>query len=375
MKNGPIYGFWSVAHKETLHMRRDVTTLIFALVTPMIQLTLFGYALNFDVRHIATVVVDFDRSAESRRYLQQLHNTQYIDIVKYVDTVPEAEDMLRSTSAHVAVIIPPDFAQRYGTGNPPQVGVLLDGADSQVASPVRAAFGELPAMSSDATPASGVSAEGTAPVQPRVTVLFNPDMRTAVNTIPGLIAVILQLVTVTLTAFSLVRERELGTLDQLMVSPVSRLGLLLGKLAPYLALATFELFWVVLAGHTFFNVPFAGSFWLLVALSIPFILASLSIGLLISTFAQNQAQAMQMTMLTVMPSILISGYITPRETLPGALYILSCIFPVTHFMQIVRGIMVRGATLSDVAPSVGALLLITVILLTAATLRFRKTMD
>ena len=160
-----------------------------------------------------------------------------------------------------------------------------------------------------------------------------------------------------------------------MVSPVSRLGLLLGKLFPYSLLATFELLFVILAGHLIFDVPFAGSFLLLMVLAVPFILAALAMGLLISTFAQNQAQALQMTMLTVMPSILLSGYIAPRDTLPGPLLILSYLFPVTHFMQIVRGIMVRGADFSDVFPSVAYLIILTAVLLTAATMRFRKTTE
>jgi ABC-2 type transport system permease protein len=353
-----LYGFGSIARKEMLHILRDPATLIFALLIPMVQLLLFGFAIDYDVRHVRTAVVDMDRSRESREYIASLQNTQYLDVVKYLPTPADAEAALRRSDVRVVVIIPSDFARRYGTSRPPAVGVLLDGSDSQVANPARGAFLRP-------TLASGVEA--------RIRVLFNPEMQTRVYTIPGLVGVILQLVTVSLTSFSLVREREQGTLEQLMVSPVGKLGLILGKLAPYAGLAMIELTAVLVAGHLVFAIQIAGSLPLLVLLSVPFILAALSMGLLISTVAQNQAQALQMTLLTVLPSILLSGYIAPRETLPGFLYLLGNIFPVTYFIQILRGIIVRGAGLYDLLPSVLSLLALTAILLALATSRFRKS--
>jgi ABC transporter DrrB family efflux protein len=357
----PLYGFGSMVYKELLHIRRDPTTLVFALVIPMLQLILFGFAIDFDVRHVRTVVVDMDRSRESREYIASLHNTQYLDVVEYLPTPEAAEQSLRRGDARAAVVIPPDFARRFGTRNVPVVRVMIDGSDGQVAGPARNAFLRPPE-----TP-------GANAVEVRQTVLFNPQIRTQVYTIPGLVGVILQLVTVTLTSFSLVREREQGTLEQLMVSPVSRLGVMLGKLCPYSVLAMIELVMVLFLGRLIFDVRVAGSFPLLVLMSVPFILAALSMGLLISTVAQNQGQALQFTLLTLLPSILLSGYIAPRETLPGPLYLLSNVLPVTHFIQILRGVAVRGAGLFDLLPSVLSLLLITVILLLLATTRFRKS--
>jgi ABC-type multidrug transport system permease subunit len=356
-----LKGFWSIVRKEALHIRRDPTTLIFALLIPMVQLILFGYAIDFDVRHIRTMVVDMDRTRESRDYIASLQNTQYLDVVGYLPTPDSAEQALRRSDAHVAVIIPPDFARRYGTRNPATVRVLLDGSDSQAATSARNALLRPPDLS------------GAHAVDVRANVLFNPQIRTQVFTIPGLVGVILQLVTVSLTSFSLVREREQGTLEQLMVSPVGRLGLMLGKLVPYSVLAMGELGVVLFMGWLVFDVQIAGSLLLLLAMSVPFVLAALSIGLFISTVAQNQAQALQMTLLTTLPSILLSGYIAPRETLPGPLYLLSDILPVTHFIQIMRGIVVRGAGLMDLWPSLLALLVITVVLLGLATARFRKS--
>jgi len=197
-------------------------------------------------------------------------------------------------------------------------------------------------------------------------------MRTQIFMIPGLIGVILQIVTVALTGLTLVREREQGTLEQLMVTPVGRLGLMLGKLTPYAGLAMIEIVAVLFFGRVLFGVVVAGSVPLLMALSVPFVLAALSLGLLISTVAQTQGQALQMTLMVMLPSILLSGFVFPRETMPGPLYLISFIIPVTHFLEILRGIIVRGAELNDLWPSLLALLLTTSVLISVATMRFRK---
>lgn len=357
-----LAGFWSVAAKERLHLRRDPASLVIALLIPVFQLTLFGFAIDFEVRHIPTVVVDLDRSRESRHYLAALQNTQYVQITGYRQTPEQAEQALRRGSARIAVIVPPDFARRSGVpGDAPAVRVLIDGSDNLVATRARIAFLPAPALASRGA------------VDARVNMLFNPQMRTQVFMIPGLIGVILQLVTVSLTSFSLVREREQGTLEQLMVSPVGRLGLMLGKLAPYALLAFCEMAAVLLLGRIVFDVRVAGSVPLLLLMSLPFIVAALSLGLLISTIAQNQAQALQMTLLITLPSILMSGFVFPRDTMPGPLFLLSHALPVTFFLEILRGVVVRGAGLSDLWPSLLALILITTILLSLATLRFRKS--
>jgi ABC-type multidrug transport system permease subunit len=356
-----LYGYQQIVLKEFTHIRRDPTTLFFALLIPVMQLILFGYAIDFDVRHIQTAVVDMDQSRESRAYLQSLESTHYLDIVSYLPTPDSAEQALRRNDERVAVIIPPDFSRRYGTDRPPVVRVLLDGSDSQVASPVRNAL-----MRPPSTPG---------PVEVRANVMFNPDIRTQVYTIPGLVCVLMQMITVSLTSFSLVREREQGTMEQLMVSPVGRLGLILGKVTPYSILGMVELLFVLYLGRLIFNVQIVGSLLLLMLLAIPFIIAALSMGLVISAVAKNQSQALQMTMLTVLPSVLLSGYIAPRQTLPGILYLLSCALPVTHFIQISRAIVVRGADFADVIPSVINLVLIASVLLVIATLRFHKSAD
>jgi ABC transporter DrrB family efflux protein len=353
-------GYWSVVKKELVHMRRDTASMVIALMLPLIQLTLFGFAINFDVRHIPTIVVDLDRSRESRAYIDRLRATQYVDVVKMGTSPDDAGAALRDGSSRIGIVIPSGFAREVAGLGRPTVKVLIDGSDSQVAIRARAAF---------VTPQTPPPGE----VEARMTVLFNPDMRTENYMIPGLIAVILQIVTVSLTAFSLVREKEQGTLEQLMVTPVGRVGLMLGKLTPYAILALFEMVLVLGLGFLVFDVRVAGSIVLLVTMSLPFILASLSLGLVISTIAQTQAQALQFTLLVMLPSILMSGFVAPRETMPGALFLLSEVLPVTHFLQILRGIIVRGAGFMDILPSVFALLLITVGLIALAVTRFRKS--
>jgi ABC-type multidrug transport system permease subunit len=360
-------GYWSVVAKEILHLRRDPTTLVIALLIPVIQLTMFGFAIDFDVRHIRTVIVDMDRSRESRAYIRSLENTQYLDVTRQVATPEEAEALLRRGRCRVAVIIPPDFARRLATRlEPPQrdpsaVRVLLDGSDSQVAAPARLAFFRPPG-----DPWQGI-------VEARVNVLYNPQMRTETFMIPGLIGVILQLVTVSLTSFSLVREREQGTLEQLMVSPVGRLALMLGKLTPYAGLAMSEMAAVLWLGRILFDVRVAGSLPLLLLLSLPFIVAALSLGLLISTIARSQAQALQITLLITLPSILMSGFVFPRDTMPGPLFLATHALPLTFFLEILRGVAVRGAGLADLWVQVAALLAITTLLLGLSTTRFRKS--
>ncbi|HEY0867726.1 MAG TPA: ABC transporter permease [Fimbriimonas sp.] len=347
-------GFWSVVLKEAMHLRRDPVTIIISLVLPIFQLIVFGYAINFDVRHIPTAVVDQDRSRESRSYISELRNTHYLDIDTPAASAEEAAALMRSGKVRAAVIIPPDFGRKAS----PQVGVLIDGSDSQVAMRARMAF---------VRPAANVGP------QAQMNVLFNPDMRTSTFMIPALVGLLMQLVTVALTSFSIVREREQGSLEQLMVSPVGRLALMLGKMVPYAVLAFLDLMLILAFGWLFFDVSVRGSLIGLMVLSLPFLLSTLSLGLLISTVSQNQAQALQYSFLTMMPAVLMSGFMFPRETMPGALFLLSEAMPLTHYLNIVRGIVVRGASALDVLPSALALLLLGSLLTAVSTLRFRKS--
>jgi ABC-2 type transport system permease protein len=238
---------------------------------------------------------------------------------------------------------------------------MVDGADSQVALRARFAFATRP------VPTPGQ-------VEPRITVLYNPNLRTATFMIPGLIGFILQLVLISLTSGSIVREREQGSLEQLMVSPVGKLGLMLGKLAPFLILAIVEMLGIVAFGWLMFDVHVVGNLLLLIAMSLPFIFAALALGLVISTAAQNQNQAQQMSFMVIMPSILMSGFIFPRETMPGFLYVISNILPLTHELVILRGIAVRGANFMELLQPFAILCGISAVLVFLATRKFQKSM-
>ena len=306
--------------------------------------------------------MDQDRSRESREYIDRLRNTQYLDVVAVAQRTEDVEEALRRTSARVGVIIPPNFARQMGTATPPQIQVLLDGSDSQVANPARQVF-------------LGLRQGHGSTVEPRIQTLYNPTSRTQVYSIPGLLAIVLQLVIVTLTAFSVVREREAGSMDQLMVSPVGKLGLILGKLVPYAVLAFVEFWGILLLARLIFDIPVVGNLPLLAVLALLYIVATLALGLLISTVARTQGQALQYAMMTILPSVLLSGYIAPRETLPGVLQLISSVLPATHFIEITRGIMVRGADWTHLIPSILTLIAISLVLLALATISFRKTLE
>jgi ABC-2 type transport system permease protein len=354
-------GLASVIRKEFKHLRRDSATLRIAIMLPLLQLIIFGYAINFDVRHIQAVVVDQDKSRESREYLQQIRATQYIDIDSYVDSADKAAEMLKNGSARVGITIPHGFARTMEAGGNPQVGVMIDGSDAQVSVRARFAFVTVPTSLPPGVPDA------------RINVLFNPDSKTVNFMIPGLIVIILQVVTVALTAFSVVREKEQGTLEQLMVTPVGRLALMIGKLVPYACLAFVELVVVVVFGNLVFGVSSHGSVIALAIMSVPFIFASLALGLLISTVSQTQGQALQYSQLMLLPSILLSGYVSPRETMPGWLYVISAFLPATHFMEISRGIIIRGAGVFDLLSPFFILIVMAVALVVLSTVRFRKS--
>lgn len=354
-------GYWAVVRKEIAHLLRDRTTLVMALILPIFQLCMYGYAIDFDVRHIPAVVVDHDRTRESRELIQKLRVTQYLDPDLRAMSEEDAAQMIRSGKVQVAVIIPPDYTRRLIGRQSPTVGILLDGSDSQVAMRARAAF------------TSGAPASVDA-VQTRLTVLFNPTMRTAQFMVPGIIGLILQLVLLTLTSGSIVREREQGSMEQLMVSPIGRGALMLGKLTPFMGLALLEMIGILFFGWLLFDVHMAGSLVLLILMSLPFVFAALSLGLLISTVAQNQNQAQQMSMMVLLPSLLLSGFIFPRDTMPGVLYVFSNFIPLTHELQILRGIVVRGAGFGDLVGPFLAVSALAALLVTMAARTFRKSM-
>ncbi|MCR5661085.1 MAG: ABC transporter permease [bacterium] len=354
-------GFWAVFTKEILHMQRDPVILFFALAIPCIQLTLFGFAFDFDVRHVASASVDYSNSRESRAFIQSLRNTQYCDFKFSFSDRKQVYDALRRGTVKVGVIIAPDFARTRNAQ------VLVDGSDSQVASRIMSAVKMLGTI--------GAASSAQNAYNVHTVLLYNPSGLTARFIIPGLIGVIMQIITIVLTCLSIVKERENGNLEQLMVSPIGRWGLMLGKLSPYGILGLAEMFIILYFSWLLFDVVPAGSIATLLFLTVPFLMATLAIGLFISTICQNQSQAMLAVIITILPSVLLSGFIFPLETIPLPLYVISQIIPVTHYMQVLRGVIIRGAELADLYTQMIVLWSMAGFLITVSSLRFRKSTD
>lgn len=362
-------GLGAVLYKEALHIRRDSMAFLFALIVPIVQMVILGFGIDTNIRQISTVVLDEDGRQASRELVDRFRNSDMFRIVGHATSDRELREAVVGGRAKVAVKIPVDYSDRLLDGTGAQVLVLVDGSDSSVAGQ---AVSVSTAIGVDESRRRGVADERAVPVEVRPRLLFNPDSRSPNFFLPGLTAVLLLFVTTFLTAFSIVRERERGTLEQLFVTPVRPLGLLLGKLLPYLAIGFVELCVILLLMRTAFGVPIHGSVPLLLWLSLPYLFVALSIGLLISTRARSQAQAIQLALMTMLPSIFFSGYIFPRDTMPLPFYVVSCLIPATYFVNIARGVILRGAGLAHLWSDAFVLLAMGAVLLLLAAKRFQK---
>lgn len=319
--------------------------MIMALVAPVMMLFMFGYAVNTDIDHLPTVVWDQTKTAESRDFISALKNSTYLDPDSYVSGYKQVTDYLDSGKAKVAIIIPPQYGRSIQSGDQATIQVLVDGSDPTAARAAMSAvqlIGINKAWQLQSQRLPGANGPLALPIQVETRVWYNPDMKSLVYNIPGLIGMILQNIIALLTAFSMVREKERGTMEQLIVTPIRSSELLLGKLLPFVMIGFVSLALILTLGIYWFGVVAKGSIILLIVLSILFLVTVLSMGLLISTVAKNQLQAMQMTVLLILPSILLSGFLFPRETMPLILRILGVFLPLTYFLQIVRGIFLKG---------------------------------
>lgn len=375
---------WAVAWKELIQLRRDRLTLGMMIGIPVLQLLLFGYAINTDVRHVHMVVYDQDRTAQSRELVSTMIATGFYDHVGEVASYEEIERALRSGLARVGVVFPVNYGSDLQRGRTARIQLVVDGSDPQtVASATNTLSSLVAARSADLLVArlaraggeigGGVSAFMPIVVEP--TTWYNPDLRTATYVVPGLVGVILTMTMVMLTAMAIARERERGTLEQLIVSPVRRVELVAGKILPYVVIGYVQMTLVLLCGRAVFGVPLVGSAALLYALAFVFIAANLALGLFFSTLARTQQQAMQMSFFFFLPNVLLSGFMFPWEGMPRPAQWLAQGLPLTHFLRIVRGITLKGAMFSDVAVELVWLGGILAILVTVASLRFSKKLD
>ncbi len=361
---------WAIAYKETLQIIRDRRTLGLMLVLPVVQLMLFGFAVGTTVAHISTVVVDQSRDPESRDLITALVNTTYFDITTYVDTPLEARQAIDAGRSKVAIIIAPNFAADLRGGRGAQAQILIDGSDPNIAQTALFAAQSVGQARSARTPG-----RVPASLDLRPTVLYNPSLEATRNFVPGLIGLILQLVTVILTSSTIVRERERGTFEQLIVTPVSRWELLLGKLAPYLVVSFWNTGVILVLGYLVFGVEVIGSITLLMFLSAIFLTGSLGLGLLISAVSSTSAQAMQASLFTALPAFILSGFIFPTDSFPPLMRALGYLLPLTYFLRIIRGIAMKGIGFMQLLDAIVPLTVLSVGIFLLSLTRFRKTLE
>jgi ABC-2 type transport system permease protein len=367
----PFRGYTAILYKEFLVVLRDPLTLFFMFVPPLIQLIAFGFALDTDVKNLSLVVLDEDRTVESRQIVERFVNTGTFKLKGSVASPAEMSAAIREGKAYVGLQIPPGFTRELHAGRTARVQVVIDGSNSTIASSaLNTAIGIT--FRESVLQLLALTGGRDVPVEVRPQILYNPAMRSPNFFVPGVIGLVLQIATVFATAMSLVRERERGTLEQLLVSPLSRWGLMLGKLTPYLFISVTMGAGLFVAMRWVFQVPIAGSVGALMVSVVLYVFALLSLGLLISTRAQNQMQAMQMSMLFILPSVFFSGFIFPRETMPTIFYVIGSCLPATYFIELMRGIILRGATLREFWMNIAILAGMGLALFSLCAIQFRR---
>ncbi|MCC7237135.1 MAG: ABC transporter permease [Bryobacterales bacterium] len=370
MNENPFAGLVPVSRKEFVHLSRDRATVFFALAIPVLQLILFGFAIDTNVRQVSTIVLDSSRTQESRRLIEAFANSDVFDIRYAAASEEDLYEHFRAGKVKAGIRIPPDYARLVQEGRQATVQLLADGSDSTITSQAVATAGGV-ALQESLRKLLGSQARP--PIEVRPAVLYNPGLRSPNFFVPGLVAIMMQLMVIMLTAFSIVRERERGTLDQMWLTPVAPLGLMVGKIIPYGVLAFFELTVVLAIMRFIFQVPIHGSLVLLYLFSLPFVLTVMGVGLLISTRAQTQAEAFQMAMGTLLPSVFLSGYIFLIENMPVGFQAISWLIPATYYIAIVRGVVLRGAGLAELWPQAAVLVLMGCLSVVLAARAFVRT--
>jgi len=381
MSNLMFQRIFAIIQKEFSQVLRDRTTLIIMLSMPLLQLILFGYAINTNVRHIPTVVADQSMDHASQAYIDDMVNSGYFDIVQSAPDQAGAIQAIDAGTARVGIVIPPNFAEDVQRSDA-QVLVLVDGSDlftSQSANAFATIIGQEHAINivTDEVARAGASAtQASLPaLQALLRVLYNPDMKDLWFIIPGMVAMLLQTQSLVLTTAAVVREREMGTIEQILVTPIRPIELMIGKIMPYVVIAMLNMLTVVGIGVFWFGVPFQGSIWLYIGLSFLYVFSGLGLGLLISSVSQNQRQAQQLMMLFMMVSLLLGGFIFPRYTMPPVIQAIGDLFPLTYFVPISRGIFTKGVGFSVVADQVLAMVAYILVVIPLAALTFRKRLD
>ncbi|MGB5245681.1 MAG: ABC transporter permease [Woeseia sp.] len=357
----------AVMRKEFQQLRRDRITFAMIFGIPVVQILLFGYAINFDVRDLSAAVADQAQTQASRQFIDSLQQSQIIQIVAEVQTAEQLETQLRRGEISIGVYIPPDFDRRVTDPLRPAAQLLVDGADPTILNIVNR-LRSMPLNLGNPQSAAVVQAIELRPY-------YNPEGRTAVNVVPGLIGIILTLTMMLFTAVAIVREREHGNLELLINTPVSTTQLMVGKIVPYILIGLIQLALIVGVGRLLFDVPVRGSILHLYIAASAFIAANLALGLFLSTIARSQFQAMQLTFFILLPTILLSGFVFPFDGMPLVARWIGELLPNTHFIRMTRGIMLREASVWELYPELLALLGFTLVAMTAAVRRFSRRLD
>jgi ABC-2 type transport system permease protein len=369
--------FCAMVKKEFIQMRRDRMTFAMMIGIPMIQLVLFGYAINSDPKHLPTAVYSADNSTFSRTIVWAMRNSSYFDITHEAADEAEIQRLLARGQVQFAVEIPVDFSRKLLRGEKPDLLLEADATDPMAIGYAVSAMNSLAAtvLNRDLTGPLAKLRASAAPFNLVAHQHYNPEAITQYNIVPGLMGVVLTMTMVIITTLAITRERESGTMENLLSTPVHPGEVIMGKIVPYIFVGYVQVFLILLAAKFLFNVPIVGSVLLLVALAFLFIVAHLSVGITFSTIAANQRQAMQMGMFFFLPNILLSGYMFPFRGMPGWAQDIGECLPLTHFLRIVRGILLKGNGFAEVAPEVWPIVLFLVVMLVIGIKRYRQTLD
>jgi len=366
--------FWPMFRKEFIQMRRDRLTLMIMVGLPVIQLLMFGYAIQTDVKHLPTVVLDESRTPESRDLIAAFENTGNFRIVDHVDGRPALDRAIAQGDAQAGIVVPYDYARLLGRGTTATLQVIVDAADPLASQAAINAATSVAAVRNLLILARAAG-RASAPLEARVRPRYNPGLRSPNYIVPGLVGVILTITMVLVTAMAIVRERERGTLEQLIVTPITKTELMLGKIAPYVGVGLIQMTAVLVLGRYVFDVPLTGNVPLHYLIALIFVVASLSFGLFVSTLVRTQQQAMQLSFFFVLPNILLSGFMFPRQAMPQLFQWVGLLLPLTHFLKVLRGILLKGVGLEALWREVAVLAGFAIVMIVLSVQRFQKTLD
>ena len=360
---------FSIFRKEFIHISRDYRTLVIVVAMPMLMLFLYGFALNMEIQNIDLLVADKNGSPESRDLIRQFSGSDYFTVIPYTGPLSAIERIFEYRDAHAVLIIPQDYAEKLQRRLLPDVQVIVDATDSNKAQMIRNYVNII-------IQTRNVENGLTPPFDIKPTIWYNPSLKSSYFFVPGLSALILIMISALLTSIAIVREKETGTMEQILVSPVRPVEIIIGKVVPYMFLAFLDLVIILVVARFVYKVPVVGNLGFLLVSCLIFILVALSLGLLISTKAQTQQVAMMMALVaTLLPTVMLSGFIFPLSSLPTPLWLLSHIVPASYFMVVIRGIMLKGNVLKQLFPQIATLVAFSVVLLTISIKKFKTTIE